>query len=125
MSIDFGAWLSRSSEWVPSQIALRAQVQWARILDKQFDLTLQRNGVALEPQTVRVELDNAVTEEIGESGNSSMRRAMVFGIHGHPDLDDTDIKVWDVFVMDDMEYTVVTVNRLAHGQVQAYCEAVG
>ena len=125
MGINFGNWLGRSSGWVPTQIALRAQVQWSRILDKQFDIHFTRGGVVQAPQTVRVELYNTAADEVGASGDSSMRKALVFGIHGQPELDDTDVRVWDTFVMDDMEYTVVTVNRLAHGQVQAYCEAVG
>ena len=125
MTINFGNWMHRAGEWVPGQVSLRAQIQWARILDKQFDIEFIRGGVKMAPQTVRVELHDSITNEVGVSGDSTMRKAIVFGIHGHPEFDDTDVKVWDVFVMDDMEYTVVTVNRLAHGQVQAYCEAVG
>lgn len=125
MGINFGAYLQRSAEMVPSQIALRAQIQWARILDKQTDVSFFRNEVKMDPQTVRIEFDNSITEEIGASGDSSMRRAIIFGIHGHPDIDDTDVKPWDVFTFDDMQYTVVTVNRNVLGQVQAYAEAVG
>lgn len=125
MGVNFGNYLGRSGGWASNQAALRARVQWSRILDKQFDIELIRGGTKMSPQSVRVELDNFASDESGSSGDSSLRKVIVFGLYGHPDIDDTDIKVWDVFVMHDMEYTVVTVNRLAHGQVQAYCEAVG
>lgn len=124
--LDFGAWLSEgASRWVPTQVALRAQVEWSRIQDKGTDIQLLRSGVLLDPQTVRIEYDDTYSNAVSELGNSTLRRVMVFGIHGHPDYDDTDIKVWDTFIENDLEYTVVSVNRHMHGVVQAYCEAVG
>ena len=87
MTINFGNWMHRAGEWVPGQVSLRAQIQWARILDKQFDIEFIRGGVKMAPQTVRVELHDSITNEVGVSGDSTMRKAIVFGIHGHPELD--------------------------------------
>lgn len=125
MSIDFGGWLAGGGSLVATQIPLRAQIQWARIQDKASDVSFKRNGVDLEPQTVRIELHNTVTDATDMSGVSTFRDAIVFGIHGHPELDDTDVEVWDTFVMNDVEFTIVNVNRHLLGQVQAYAEAVG
>lgn len=124
--LDFGSWLSSgASQFVPTQVALRAQVEWSRIQDKATDIQINRNGTLLDPQTVRIEYDDTFANAVSDLGNSTLRKVMVFGIHGHPEIDDTDIKVWDTFIMDDLEYTVVSVNRHVLGQVQAYCEAVG
>lgn len=125
MPIDFGSWLGQANSLVASQWQLRAQVQWARIQDKETDISLFRNGVELSPQTVRIELYNTITDANDESGVASIRDAIVFGIRGHPTLDDTDIKVWDTFVYEDVEYTVRSVNLRVIGQVQAFCESVG
>lgn len=125
MSIDFGGWLAGGGSLVATQIPLRAQIQWARIQDKASDVSFKRNGVDLAPQTVRIELHNTVTDATDMSGVSTFRDAIVFGIHGHPELDDTDVEVWDTFVMNDVEFTIVNVNRHLLGQVQAYAEAVG
>lgn len=124
--IDFGAWLAGNGSVVKPQIPLRAQIQWLRILDKEVDIILTRHGVDLAPQTVRVEIEDN-SSNVGGGGDESFAysvQATVFGIHGHPTLDDTDIKVWDTFRFNDMEFTVQVVNRQMHGQIQAYCEAV-
>lgn len=124
LSLNLGDMLA-SSGLVPTQHALRAQVQWARILDKQVDVQFSRNGYLLLPQTVRIEEDNTrPTEQDDISGVAYMRYVILFGVHGHPTIDDTDIKPWDVFVFNDRSYTVTTVNRSLIGQVQAYCEAI-
>jgi hypothetical protein len=126
MPIELGAWLSQpNSSIVSTQWGIRAQIQWARILDKATDVQFIRNGVKLEPQTVRIEYDDTVRDVQSEAGNSTLRRVMIFGVRGHPDIDDFDVNLWDTFVMNDAEYTVVSVNEHLIGQVQAYCEMVG
>lgn len=127
MALDFGKLLSEAhSSFVPTQFALRAQVQWARTGDKQTDVEFLRNGVRLPPQTVRVEFHDTVPSDADDaSGVSWFKRGVLFGIAGHPELDDTDVRVWDTFVMDNREYTIMFVNRQMHGQVQADFEAVG
>ena len=122
--IDFSAWLSGGGAFVKTQVPLRATIQQSRILDKEVDLILVRRGIKLSPQTVRVELEDTTRLMDDDSGQGFAIQATVFGIHGHPTLDDTDIQVWDTFTLDKMEFTVRVVNRQMHGQVQAYCEAV-
>jgi hypothetical protein len=109
---------------VKSQIPLRAAIQQSRILDKEIDITILRFGNTLEPQTVRLELEENARSMSDDSGEAFSIQATVFGIHGHPTLPDTDIKVWDTFRHDGMEFTVRVVNRQTHGQIQAYCEGV-
>lgn len=120
-----GSWLGQNGGLVQSLIPIRAEVQWSRILDRPTDVQFKRFGRTLEPQTVRIELDDTTSElNSSEMGMGAQRKGIIFGIHGHPTLDDTDIKEWDTFVMDDVEYTITFVNRHLDGQIQANFEAV-
>lgn len=122
--IDIGAMISNRSI-VQTQIPFRAQVQWARIQDKPTSIVLSRRGVSLAAQIVRLELSNSISDSASAAGDSTSRMATIFGIEDHPTLPNTDIRIWDVFVLDDIEYTVTQVNRQIHGQIQAYAEGVG
>lgn len=123
--INFGALLAGASSYIEARRPLMAQVQQAVILMKQTDIALERGGIFLDPQTVRLEFEDTYSQANSEVGSGVLRRGTLHGIHGHPDLDDTDVKVWDTFRFDDMEFTVVFVNRLNEGQVQADFEAIG
>lgn len=123
--IDFGKWLTGGGGLPIAQWQQRAQVQWARILDKPTDVQFTRKGIMLEPQTVRVEFDDSMMSSDSELGMGAMRRVMLFGVRGHPEIDDLDVEVTDTFVMDNLEFTVMSVNKTLIGQVQAYAEAVG
>lgn len=128
MPIDFGGLLATAPRGiVQSQYALRAQIQWARILDKPTDIQIKRNSVFLPTiQTVRIEQDDTFPQGVADdSGMGSARRLIVFGVRGHPDIDDLDIDTWDRFTLEEQEYTVLSVNRHLIGQVQAVVEAVG
>ena len=127
MAIDFGKAVAQGGGYlVSTQTALRAQIQWARILDKSVDVELRRKGRTLPIQTVRIEQDNSFPQpSVDDAGSSSVRRLMMFGVRGHPDIDDLDVDAWDTFVMDEQEYTVVSVNRFIIGAIQAVVEAVG
>lgn len=116
---------SNKNSVVASSIALRAQVTWMRIQDKAVEISLKRRGVWLDPQILRIELDNFVTSNEDESGYGYARKGILFGIHGHPELDDSDIQTMDSFVMDNCEYTVMSVNRHLVGEIQATFEMVG
>lgn len=124
MSLDYGSLIQSGTSLVRSSAPLRAQVQWARILDKPTEIVLIRQEVAQPAQTVRIELENTITMETGSGGTAASRQATLFGIQDHPTLPDTDVQEWDVFVLDNQEYTVTSVNRQTHGQIQAYCEGV-
>lgn len=125
MSLTFTTWMGNVGSLVATQHQARAAIQWARIQDKATDLSLRRGNTTLEPQTVRVELDDIARQANSAAGIASIRTATIFGIRGHAELDDTDIEIGDRFVMDDVEYTVVSVNRQMIGALQAYCESVG
>lgn len=122
--IDFNAWVAQPSI-VQSQWQQRAMVQWARILDKPFDIELLRENVKLPVQTIRIEYDDTFSELNSELGSAGFRRVILFGVRGHPEIDDFDVLAWDTFRMDEQEFTVRTVNRTLIGQIQAHCEAVG
>jgi hypothetical protein len=124
--MNIGAWLAqRPVSLVQSQETIRAQVQWARILDKPTSIRFLRNGTRMAAQTVRIEFDDTFSNTESEAGNSTLRRVLLFGVEGHPTIPDLDVNLWDTFVIDQSEYTVVSVNDLLIGQVQAYCEMVG
>lgn len=129
MSLNFGSLIANAaSRFSPTQWSLKAQVEWARILEKPVDVQFTREGsdTPLDPQTVRLEMDGRLPSQIDDdSGISSESRLTIFGVRGHPDIDDLDVKIWDTFVYEDVEYTVLTVNRVIVGQIQAYCAAVG
>lgn len=127
MSLDFGSLVGAASGlFTPIQWQLRAQVEWARINDKATDIELMRQGVLLAPQTVRIEQDGRLPmNDEDDAGISSLSRITLFGVRGHPEIDDLDVEIWDTFVFEAREYTVLTVNKLLIGQVQVYCEATG
>lgn len=126
MSIDFGSWMQGNGSWVTPQIPLRAVIEGYRIEDKMTSVVFIRNEVPLEPQDVRVEYDNPVTENNStEAGFGNARKGVIFGVRGHPTIDDLDVERWDTFVMDNVEFTVTFVNKQLHGQIQASFEAVG
>lgn len=123
--MSLGSWLGQSGGLLQAQIPIRAEIQWSRILDRPTDVQFLRYGRTLDPQTVRIEYDNPFSElNSGDVGQGTQRKGVIFGIHGHPTLDDTDIEVWDTFPMDGISYTVTFVNRQLDGQIQASFEAV-
>ena len=124
--IDFGAMLGGATSIVASTATLRAQIQWARIQDKPTDVDILREGVWLPTQTVRIEYDSSKPSDASDaSGISAFKGMYVFGVRGHPTVPDLDIDGGDIFVLDDQEYTIISVNKRIIGQIQAYCEAVG
>lgn len=124
MSIDFSGYLSGGLSIIAGQGGLRAQVQRARILDKETEIELKRGDTHLASQSFRVEFDNSYSEMDGASGDGFARRLTIFGIQSHSTLVDSDIRVWDTFTLDDMEFTVTSVNKQIIGQIQAHAEAV-
>lgn len=123
--IDFGSYLAGGSGLPNTQWQMRAQIQWARIMDKPTDVQFRRKSTNLDPQTIRIEFDDSMQSADSDLGMGAMRRVMLFGVRGHPTIDDLDVEVTDVFVHDNVEFTVMSVNREIIGQIQAYAEAVG
>lgn len=126
MPLDLGAMIGGGNSIVASQWQIRAQIEWGRIQDKPIDIEIEREGAWLPVQTVRIEYDSSKPSDASDaSGISAFKGMYVFGVRGHPDIDDLDIDAMDVFILDEQEYTVISVNRRLIGQIQAYCEAVG
>lgn len=121
--IDFGTYLNQPS-LIQAQIPMRATLAWARILDNPTDVSFTREGVNLEPQPVRIEFDDPVSDVSSEAGQGTRRRGYIFGLFAHPQLPDLDVRNWDTFRMDDMEFTVNFVNRQLQWEIQASFEAV-
>lgn len=124
MSVNFNKVLSNRRNLPCEQWQMRAAASAAKINDKATDVELIRNGTKLAPQPVRIAVDSRAREFNGPNGRVSIRAATIFGVRGHADLDDTDITRGDRFYMDDVEYTVVNVNRELIGAIQADAEAV-
>lgn len=124
MAIDFGKYLAGGIR--PSdQFQLRAQVQQSRIEDKMVAISFLRDGITLPEQLVRIEYDDLVSNQSSDLGSAGFRRVTLFGVKGHPEIDDLDVRVWDTFRMDEVEYTVIQVNRTLIGQIQVHCEGIG
>lgn len=122
LSLDLGKMMAQRSI-VQQQIPVRAQIEWARILDNPTDIELNRGNTVLPIQTVRIEFDDTFTQQHDDaSGIGNTKRAVLFGVRGHPDIDDLDIREWDTFVMDDKNYIVLNVNLQLQGQIQAEVE---
>jgi hypothetical protein len=114
---DFAAWRRSERAW-----ALDA---WRRIEDAPTAITIRRGEDTLEAQTVRVEMGSGAREDRdlrrGLNVLPGVRRAVVFGVRGHPTVGDTDIQRGDRFVIGATEFEVVGVID-APGEVQAVCE---
>lgn len=123
MPLTYASWLAGKGSIVQAQIPKRAAIQWARIQDKPTDVVfMTTTGVKLEPQTVRIEWDDPATEAESAAGMGVVRKGTIFGIRGHPDLDDTDIHKGFRFNLENKKYIVLDP-LLTHGQVQARFEA--
>lgn len=123
LSLDLGKMMAQRS-LVQMQIPLRSQVAWARILDNPTDIVLERQGIFLDPQTVRIEFEDSYPQQVADdSGMCNTKRGVIFGAKGHPEVDDLDIREFDIFVMDEKNYIVVFVNKQLHSEIQADFEA--
>ncbi|MEL7435894.1 MAG: hypothetical protein AAFN11_18250 [Chloroflexota bacterium] len=101
-----------------------AQRAWKLIQRNPASIAINRDGIFLSDQTVRVETSNAQVERTGVSGAmATMRDAVVFGIRNHPSVSDTDIKRNDRFEHEGQDYRVMDVNFVVGG-LQAHCEVI-
>lgn len=126
MGIDFGGWLGGGGSIVQMQIPFRSQVEWSRIQDNPTDVQFMRKGVELEPQTVRIELENSFLENDSDAGAGSYRKGTIHGLRAHPDpeLGDLNVAVMDTFRMDDKEFTIMFVSLMDYC-IKAEFEVVG
>lgn len=129
MGVNFGDYLLGNGSVVATQYQTRAAIQWARIQDKPVDVefvkpgTLSKNAppgtkpvdIVLPTQTVRVEFDNRPSIAEGQAGIAPILRATIFGIHGHPEIDDTDIEEGYTFTWEGDSFRIVDVIRVIGG----------
>lgn len=118
---NMGAWFAGG--FMQTQWSTLASIKWGVIQDKPTSVRILRNGEALDEQIVRVEFEDTIINDDSEIGFNTMKRGTIHGVKGHPTVDDTDIKQWDVLIMGEVEYTVVFVNDQLIGEVQAEFEA--
>lgn len=118
---DFSAYLAGG--FMQTQWQTLASIKWGIIQDKPTTVSFERNRSLVPDQVVRIEFENTFLTDDSELGTTAMRRGTIHGVKGHPEIDDTDIKEWDVFWLNDVEYTVVFVNQTLVGEIQADFEA--
>jgi hypothetical protein len=107
------------SNWISTD---RSADAWARISDRPSSILVVRGGVNQALQTVRIDMDNTVTEIAGQGGTIvSVRRGVVFGTYGHPTVPDANLKKGDQFTIDKVQYVIKSVIKLP-GEIQAIVE---
>jgi hypothetical protein len=107
------------------QMAIRASLAWAAILDKPTDVVFVTVlGQTLAPQKVRVESANRATVQQSAAGMGPMRELVIFGVRGHPTVADTDMQEGYTFVQDNDAYTCVDV-IVTIGEIQGIWQASG
>ena len=108
------------NQWASSERALDA---WKRIQHKASSITLKRGAMLLAPQLMRVESNSTASEIKGVGGGtSSAVQVILFGVRGHPEVADSDVRREDVFALNGTRYRVVHVIEPT-GELQAVCEA--
>lgn len=107
------------------RVTRRAQDAYRRISEKPETITFQdAKGVdAMPPQTVRLELNNNSSQTQGVAGAAARRRAVIFGVVGHPTQPDTVIKKGWRFTLDKRLYEVQSI-VMQIGEIQATAETV-
>lgn len=119
---DFDAWLTGNTHAPVANE--RAGLAWRRIQDKPTVITVNRDGVTLPAQTVRIEYNETERVVTGEAnGTSSSRDVILFGVKNHPTVADTDLKYGDRFAYNGQMFHVVFVIT-SIGEIQANCEAL-
>ena len=122
--VDFNAW--RGSRTTSISAADRAVSLWGIIQRDPTSLVIERGGTELDPQDVRIEVDNTVPSDTAlPTQKLTTVKCVVYGVKDHPatDVVDTDIEVRDRFWLNDMQFEVRNV-LLLPGQIQARCEAL-
>ena len=120
---NLNAWLNQGNEAINAES--RATDAWNRIQRNPTSVTLVRGQTTLSAQSVRIEFDNTVNNEIkGEgAGQSSIRDAVISGVIDHPAVTDTDIARGDRFALNGQKYRVVQIIRVP-GEIQATVEVL-
>ncbi len=88
-------------------------------------ITIIRNGTALSPQKVRIDvLTNTSLEGLSTDREvfTDRMRVIITGVVNHPSLPDTDIQRGDLFEYDNIVYEVIHIYPQTRGMKQAMAE---
>lgn len=134
MPMSLTRWLGSGPSIVATQHQVLASAQQKIIVDKEVDIEfvkpkeVTKSGtipeMVLPPQTVRIEYDSRATTVAGVAGTAPIMRATIFGVRGHPDLDDTDIAEGYTFQYEGDHFRITDVIPVIGG-VQAYAVVNG
>lgn len=117
---DFTKWMSDSTE---IDICARAVGAWNRIQRNAVSVVIVRDGTALDAQMVRIEADSTARPIASDAGRTGAIRRVVYGVRGHPTVDDTDLLRGDRFAYGGVQYEIVQVIAVP-GEVQGFAESV-
>jgi hypothetical protein len=93
------------------------------IADKSTSIVIQRKGVSLAAQTVRIELTRIQPDkDVGPAAREPNANALLIGYKGHPTIADTDVQAGDRFVADGMRFEVRFIFPETPGAIQAWLE---
>lgn len=92
---------------------------------KSVSITIDRDGVTLPAQTVRLETLSGQRQVQGQGGMVYLIDAMVLGYKGHPTLADTDIKPGDRFSVNGQHFEVIAIAPGHIDNVTAYLKLRG
>lgn len=125
---DMSAWLGVGGDLasVPTETeAQRAARAWRRINDKPTSVVFRKpDGTTLAAQTVRLESDNSASLSESEAGAAPRRKLIIFGVHNHATVTDTNIAEGYRFVSGNDLYRVVDVIDTL-GERQGVAESTG
>lgn len=97
------------TDWMDQSI----QQDYGRIWkEKEVEITILRDGVALNPQAVRIEtIDNVPFERFGSGKTAFINgtRIRIYGYKDHPSIANTDIQFLDRFKLADQTFEVLQV----------------
>lgn len=102
--------------------AQRALRTAKRIAQKPTSIAIDRDGVDLAAQTVRLETFSGERNVVGESGTTHQIDALIVGYKDHPTITATDILPGDRFVAHGVAYEVIALAIETPGSVQAYLQ---
>lgn len=109
--------------FTPSRIKYLAGMTWRKIQERPSTITIYRNGVAQDPQTVRIEVSNFGNfREVFPGGQVGDQDMIIVGVKGHPTIVDLDIQRGDMFIYDDKEFEIRDTITTNNGWVQGLCD---
>lgn len=114
-------WISSNPNPLTSEVALRAELAYQRILDRPTSVVFRRKGVDQAAQTLRVEYHSRTRLETASSNSRGVSLATVFGIQNHSTQPDNVIERGDRFVIESTTFEVTNI-LLVPGEIQALCE---